>query len=375
MKHYVQMPQLSETVNEGVLVAWFVDKGSKVQLGDLMAEVQVEKTSSEVYAPAQGTVVELRVLPGDVIAQGAVVAEIDEAELPAAAVATRTGTVQESGDDSRRIVFASPAAKRLARELNVNLEMMRGSGPGGRIIEADVQAAASKACPSDNAHSGRVTPMRRLIGDRLRKWLNETVQVTITSDADVSELLISLAQLGNAQEKGPSLTAAVVRASALALRKHPRIAARWREEALIMPESFDIGVAVSLDDGLIVPVVRAADTKDVASLGREVVSLVERARANKLKQSEVEGGVFSISNLGAFGVDAFTPVLNPPQTAILGMGRARQTPAVINGSMGIRAVMVLSLTFDHRVIDGVPAAAFLQDVVLSLQQPLAGGLI
>lgn len=377
MKHYVQMPQLSETVNEGVLVAWFVEKGSKVQLGDLMAEVQVEKTSSEVYAPAKGTVVELRVFPGDVIAQGAVVAEIDEADLPAVAVAVtpHAGEVQASGVSSRPNVLASPAAKRLARELSVNLETVKGSGPGGRIIEADIQAAARKAGPSDNAQSEPVTLMRRLIGDRLRTWLKETVQVTITSDADVSELSASLAQLNSGGERGPSLTAAVVRASALALRKHPRVAARWTEEALIMPECFDIGVAVSLEDGLIVPVIHAADTKDVVSLGREIGSLAEKARANQLKRSEVEGGVFSISNLGAFGIDAFTPVLNPPQTAILGVGRARQTPAVVNGLVDVRTTMVLSLTFDHRVIDGVPAAAFLRDLVLTLQEPLAAGLI
>ena len=376
MKHHVQMPQLSETVNEGVLVAWFVEKGSKVRVGDLMAEVQVEKTSAEVYAPADGTVVELQVAPGSVILQGAIVAEIDDTELPAVAssITSPAGESRAPSGTARSEILASPAAKRLARELGVNLEGVKGSGPGGRIVEADVHAR-HKSGPSETTRSVPITPMRRLIGDRLRSWMKETVPVTITSTADVSDLLASLSRLDNEQSKAPTLTAAIVRASALMLRRHPRLGARWAEEALIMPQAFDIGVAVSLDDGLIVPVVRAADTKDVVSLGREIASLAERSRANQLKPSDVEGGVFSITNLGAFAIDAFTPALNPPQAAILGVGRARKAPAVINGSIEVRTVMALSLTFDHRVVDGVPAAAFLQDLILSLQEPGSAGLI
>lgn len=374
MKHEIVMPQLSETVNEGVLVAWFVEEGAGVNAGELMAEVQVEKASAEVHAPAGGTVIKLCVAPGGVVAQGAVMAVIDEAGKPITAVEKALELPSRASTSFAEAVLASPAAKRLARELNVDLAGIAGSGPGGRIVEADVQLASQGSKAAATIKSVPVTHMRRTIGDRLRAWYSETVQVSIMSDADVTELSEALEQAGTGPERGPSLTAAVVRACALSLRNHARMAARWAGESLVLAESLDIGVAIALDDGLIVPVIRAADTKDLSTLSREIASLAERARALHLKPSEVEGGVFSVSNLGAFGVDAFTPALNPPQTAILGMGRAKPTPSVVDGAVRVRTRMVLSLTFDHRVVDGVPAAAFLQEVVSALQEPRARGL-
>jgi len=211
--------------------------------------------------------------------------------------------------------------------------------------------------------------MRRTIAERLQAWLGSTAQLTLTAEADVTQLAAELVRLGASWARPASYTEAAVRACALALRDHPRIGARWSEEGLVYPEHIDIGVAVSLEDGLIVPVVRGAAGKDLEALGREIADLAERARGSRLTPRDTQGGVFSVTNLGAYGIDAFTPLLNPPQTAILGVGVARPRAAVVEGEITVRTLAVLSLTFDHRVVDGAPAASFLADVVALLEDP------
>lgn len=350
------MPRLSDEVEEGILVTWFVEPDARVKRGDLIAEVQVEKVSEEVFAQAGGRVIELLVAPGDPVAQGHVIAVIEDAE-PAG-------------------VPASPAARRLARELGVDLGSVIGSGPAGRIVEEDVRTAAE--APGGREALGRspsqprpepLSPMRRTIAERLQGWLGSTAQLTLTAEADVTELAGELARLGSSWGRSISYTEAAVRACALALRDHPRMGARWSDEGLVYPEQIDIGVAVALEEGLIVPVVRAAAGKDLEALGREIADLAERARGSRLTPRDAEGGAFSVTNLGAYGIDAFTPLLNPPQTAILGVGVARPRPAVVEGAVTVRTLVVLSLTFDHRVADGAPAASFLADVVAFLEEP------
>jgi pyruvate/2-oxoglutarate dehydrogenase complex dihydrolipoamide acyltransferase (E2) component len=346
----VLMPRLSDEEEEGVLVTWFVQPGATVREGDLLAEVQVLKVSAEVVAPASGTV-ELRAQPGDVVPQGAVIAVIREPEEAPAAVP------------------ASPAARRLARELGVDLSAVRGTGPGGRIVEEDVRRAAGGAAPGAPAPVEPISPMRRAIAERLHGHLAATAQVTLTAEADVTALAQELERLSAASGRRASYTEAAVRAVALALREHPRLGGRWTEEGIVLPDRLDVGVAVALDEGLVVPVIRAVDTKDLQTLGQEIAELAERARKGALTPADLEGGVFSVTNLGAYGVDAFTPLLNPPQSAILGLGRARPRPAAVEGRVEVRTLMVLSLTFDHRVVDGAPAAAFLRTVVSLLEMP------
>lgn len=368
MTHEVLMPQLSENVEEGVVVAWFVEPGAVVAEGDLIAEVQVEKIASEVRAPAAGTILELRVQPNEVIKQGEAIALIGEVAAPPAATAvTRPSpTAERAATEQRVVVAASPAARRVARELGVDLTAIAGSGPDGRITENDVRAAATPAA------AVRVEPLsmtRRTIAERMQRSLATTAQLTETAEVDVTELAAELERLSELWGRRASYTEAVVKACATCLRSHPRVAALWTKDGLAYQDAIDIGVAVALDDGLIVPVVRAADGKDLEALNREIADLAERARGGTLSMADVEGGVFSITNLGAYPIDAFTPVLNPPQTAVLGMGRARPRPAVVDGRIEARTLMTLSLTFDHRVLDGAPAAAFLADVVSLLEEP------
>jgi len=374
MPREVLMPRLSETTDEGVVVTWFVEPGAMVREGDLVAEVQVEKMSAEVRAPVAGRIGELRIAPGGVVAQGAVLVVIEAAAgggVPAAAVeaAAPAAVAAEPGGP------ASPAAKRLARELAVDLATVAGTGPGGRIVESDIRAAADRlpggvgAPPASHGRLQPLTPMRRAIAERLHQGLASTAQLTLTAEADVTALGEQLERLTAEWRRRVSYTEAAVRACALALGEHPRVGARWTEEGLVLPERIDIGVAVALDDGLVVPVVRAADLKNLEAIGREIADLAERARTARLATAETEGGIFSVTNLGGYGIDAFTPLLNPPQTAILGLGRARPRPAVVAGAVVVRTLIMLSLTFDHRVLDGAPAAAFLATVVGLLQEP------
>jgi pyruvate dehydrogenase E2 component (dihydrolipoamide acetyltransferase) len=394
MRREIEMPRLSDSVEEGVLVTWLVGPGAPVKEGDLVAEIQVEKSSSEVLAPASGRVAELLFGAGDVVRQGAVIAVLETAEssgvgegaapagpaqaapspLPTAGAAASVVPGAPLTPAGAREIIASPAAKRLARELGVDLATVAGSGPAGRIVEADVQAAAesggaASAGVAALAAVEPLSPMRRTIADRLRAGLAETAQLTLTAEADVTELDGRLRGWTAAWGRRASYTEAIVRACALALRQHPRIAARLTDRGLERPERIDIGVAVALEDGLIVPAVRDADRKDVAALGREIADLADRARAGTLAPADTQGACFSVTNLGAYRVDAFTPLLDPPQTAILGVGRARPRPAVVAGAVVPRTLVVLSLTFDHRVVDGAPAAAFLQAVVDRLEAP------
>ena len=372
MRRDVLMPRLSEEAEEAVVVAWFVEPGDMIKTGDLMAELQVEKLSSEFHAPFSGRVADLLVKPGGVVAQGAPIAVVEEVEVPvgvAAPVEAKAPPGQVVQTPVTQPVPVSPAARRLARELGVDLASLRGSGPGGRIVEADVQTAAQRAGGdgevSQAAPQPRIeplTPMRRAIAGRLLTWLGSTAQLTLFAEVDVTVLADSL----GAQ---PAYLAAVVKALALAIGGHPAIGARWTDAGLAFSDRHDIGIAVALPDGLLTPVVRDVHRKDVSALQRELAELTDRARAGNLAPADVEGAVVSVTNLGAYRVDGFTPLLNPPQTAILGMGRARPRPAVVDGVIAPRLLMTLSLTFDHRVIDGAPAAAFLTEVVELLEVP------
>jgi len=357
------MPVLSDEVEEGVLVTWFVVPGASVRAGDLVAEVQVEKVSEEVRAPADGRLLEALVAQGDVVRQGAPIAvlEVGAAEPAPAAPAA------PPGGPTAPVVAASPAARRLARELGVDLATVTGTGPGGRILEADVQMASSGAVEGA-VRTEPLSPMRRTIATRLTTGLHEAAQLTLTAEADATDLAAGLAARASSGGR-PSYTAAVVRACAIALRDHPRMARRWSAEGLVPVAAIDVGVAVALDDGLVVPVLRAADQKGLEALAEELGALAERIRSGSITSPETQGAVMTVTSLGAHRIDAFTPLLDLPQAAILGVGRARPRPAMVGGAVVARTLMTLSLTIDHRVVDGEPAAAFLDQVIAILEEP------
>ena len=384
MRHEILVPRLSETTEEGILVTWFVEPDQSVKAGDPVAEVQVEKMAAEVTAPADGRVTEILAAQGDVVTQGALLAVV-ESEAAAAAAGSP----------------ASPAARRLARELGVDIATLTGTGPAGRIVEADVRRAAEGSPAATGTPEPAITPLpaaeptsapastaagpvpglglgwrveplpalRRAIGERLLASVQATAQLTITAEADVTDLAAALEELTTRTGRPHGILGATIRAVALALRDHPALTAARVADGLAFPEQVDVGCAVALADGLVVPVVRDPASRSIAEIEADVADLAARAREGRLAPPDTTGACISVTNLGAHRVDAFTPLLNPPQSTILGLGRARLRPAVVGGAIVPRRLAVLSLTIDHRVVDGKPAAAFLDTVLGLLETP------
>ena len=433
------------SMTEGVVDEWYVGDGDRVEVGELLYRLETEKVNLDVDAEVAGVVKHLigegiTKEPGDVVGY---IFDIDEEipdNLPALAggaaqapdttkqasdtpiQATTTNANTESGDQ----IKASPTARRLARELGVDYTTLTGSGPGGRIIEADIQAAADTAQPTDNVASpsspmarklarelgvdlnlikgtgpgGRITKedveaavqstspsppvaakgstglpirgMRKTIAERMHASLMEMAQLTMDMDVNMDDAIKLRGQLVDewaGQDVKPTYTDIVIRAAAKALETHPLINASWGEKEIELHGQVNIGMAVSLDEGLIVPVLHNANLISMKELAALSSRLAEAARNNALALDDLQGGTFTVSALGMMGVDAFTPIINSPQAGILGVNRIRDEVAWEGERPYKTQVMRLSLTWDHRVLDGAPAAAFLGEVKTLLEAP------
>lgn len=337
----VPMPVVTEAGEEAVVTAWMVDEGASVREGALIAEVQAEKVADQVYAPADGIVRGL-VAINQPVAQGSPICRIDE-----------SGEVRASGETSgpspappRERVAASPAARRLARELGVDLAAVPGSGPAGRVTEADVRAAAGTEEPGEAFGALRAT-----IARNMRESHTITAPVTLTTTADVTDALPD------------NVTARVVRAVARVLQDHPALNGTRSGDRFLPAGPANVALAMQTEDGLVAPVIRDPAARTIDELATDIADIAERARTRRLSAADFEGGTFSVSNLGPYGVEAFTPIVNLPQVAILGVGTIRTVPGFgPDGSVVPRREMVLSLTFDHAFVDGAPAAALLSDL-------------
>ena len=264
----------------------------------------------------------------------------------------------------------TPAARKLAAEHNIDTASLTGTGPGGRITREDVQQAidaaqapAEVSAPAQEQAQDQSVPlrgMRKVIAERMHKSLTDTAQLTITTEVDVTQLIERREEVR--RQFNTTYNDFIIQACAHALLQHPRMNASLEGDAIQLHGAVHVGFAVALDEGLIVPVVHDADKKPLKTIAQEARALAEKARAGRLKLEEVSGGTFTVSNLGMAGVDAFTPILNSPQTGILGVGRIVDKPVIYQGEIARRSMLVLSLTFDHRVIDGAPAGAFLGSV-------------
>jgi pyruvate dehydrogenase E2 component (dihydrolipoamide acetyltransferase) len=309
---------------------------------------------------------------------------IVEEDVLAASVAD----VEVAPSDSR--VLITPVARRLAQEHGVAIGDLVGTGPGGRITQDDVlrvadQRAVTTGAPSDQADQRRpaaepsgvaaLSRVRRITAERMAASAHVTASVTLFLEADFSEaarfraqLQPEFARLGVAKLPWDAL---IARAAALALLDHPAVLAQWADgEGLRRPEAVHVGVAVALEpEGLVVPVLHDAATRSLRELAADLLALADKARAGRLSPTEMQGGTFTITNLGAYRIDGFTPIVNPPETAILGVGRIAEKPAVVDGKVEVRTQCTLSLSFDHRVVDGAPAAAFLARLAELLERP------
>jgi pyruvate dehydrogenase E2 component (dihydrolipoamide acetyltransferase) len=406
----VTMPKFGLTMHEGTLQRLFKAAGESVTAGEPLYEVETEKVLYVVESPATGTVAVWIHEEGATIECGGLVAVIAEAGEDSAAIASRhagnsstkgnatnsqsgaatgasaTPARAESGDNNsistegRRAV--SPVARKLAAELKVDLSRVNGTGPGGRVTREDVERAAkqggteqaragsgtgaaaiSAASPDAGKAELRSIPLRgirRAIATRMHQSLRDTAQLTITSEIDITAATELRARL--TREFDFTYTDMLIQAAARALVRHPRMNSRIEGDAIVTPSEVNIGMAVALDEGLIVPVIHDADRKSLRDIAAATRDLAERARSGKLRIEDVSGGTFTVTNLGTWGVDAFTPILNLGETGILGVGRIVEKPAIYRGEIAKRSMVTLSLSFDHRVIDGAPSAAFLQTV-------------
>ena len=404
----VILPKLGLAQEDGTIVKWLKPEGSRVSKGEPLFEVMTDKATLEVESPASGVVLRILVPEGKTVPVAATIAVIgepgervpaaersgrEEAEAVSSRAATgssfgQVGPTEEGGSAGAAPRAAgerlriSPRARALAASRGLDVRVITGSGPGGRIVEQDVQQAlaarkpatpAAPASPSSASSAPVAARMRVIIARRMLESLHTTAQLTLTSEADMAEAVRLREEIAPELERrdGVSVTYTdlVVRAAALALRDHPALNARWEGDGPRRLDDINVGVATALDDGLVVPVVRNADRSTLSQISAAIRDLSGRARALRLRPEEMQGGTFTVTNLGMFEIDAFTPILNPPEAAILGMGRVHRRPAAAGDRVEIRPAMALSLTFDHRVVDGAPAAQFLQRIKHLLEHP------
>ena len=421
----ILMPALSPTMTEGTLARWLKKEGDNVTAGDVIAEIETDKATMEVEAVDEGVLGKILVAEGTAgVAVNAPIAILvdageavpSEAKPNAAAPAqpapqTADSTPKPSaaapvanGHDKGARVFASPLARRLAQQAGVALDGIKGSGPNGRIIKADVEAAqaggaaaapkpaaapAPVAAPAPTPAAPRPaviagahklvphTNMRKVIARRLSESKQTVPHFYVTADIEIDALMKLRAELNAKSPKdGPtafklSVNDLVIKATAVALRRVPTANASWTDEGVAMYDDVDISIAVATDGGLITPIIRRADQKGVATISNEMKDLASRARAGKLKPEEFQGGGFSISNLGMFGVKSFSAIINPPQGGILAVGAGEPRPVVKDGALAIATVMSCTLSVDHRVVDGAVAAEWMAAFKAIVQDPLS----
>lgn len=369
----------SSDAEEGFIANWFAREGSAVKEGQVLGEVMVEKATLEVAAPQAGLVRRVLIRRGDVVKPGQVVAEIaaegEAAAEPASSAAPVAGWSPEAdATGGAAFVPASPAAKRLARELGVDLAGLTPAN-GERITEEDVRRAAEADAASSSPAMAAIEPtlpaetgerlagMRKVIAERMTRSLQQAAQLTLTTEASADTLVEVSARTG------AGYTALIAWALVRALQRHPALNATLEGDVLRRHAAVHLGLAVALEDGLVVPVLRDAGSLAFGELSSRMRELTEQARAGTSALGDLSGSTFSLTTLGAYEIDAFTPILNPPEVGILGIGRMREAIVPRAGQPALGHVVALSLTFDHRAVDGAPAAAFLRTVKQLVEAP------
>jgi pyruvate dehydrogenase E2 component (dihydrolipoamide acetyltransferase) len=443
----ILMPALSPTMTEGTLTRWLKKEGDTIKAGDVIAEIETDKATMEVEAVDEGVLGKILVVDGSanvavnvpigiLVDEGEVVpAQAGAAPAPAAparaaapapeaapaepaagpqpeaaptqATPAAPAPVSNGHDTSDGRIFVSPLAKRMARQAGIDLATVHGSGPNGRIIRADIEAAqkggvqapaaAAASAPAPAVAPPPVAPlgqaaaptitaphklvphpsMRKVIARRLAEAKATIPHFYVSMDIEIDALVDLMKQLNaKSPKEGPGVYAItindlVIKAAAATLRQIPTVNASWTEDGMVFYDDVDISVAVSIPDGLITPIIRHADEKGLSTISREMKDLAGRARAGKLKPEEFQGGGFSISNMGMFGVSEFAAIINPPQGAILAVAAGQKRPVVKNDALAIATVMTCTLSVDHRVVDGALGAQWLRAFKRVVEDPLS----
>lgn len=412
MEEVVLMPRLSDTMTEGVIAGWNKNVGDTVKKGDVLAEIETDKATMELESYKNGKLLYQGAKKGEKIAVNDLLCIIGEegkvdvnaivaaakgggGAAPAVSQATTasqpaaqpTETVaQPEASNTNGRVKASPLAKKMAAEKGIDISKVNGSGDGGRIVKSDIdnykpaapaQAPAAKTAVASQAPAGvvsfdevSVSQMRKVIAKRLAESKFTAPHFYVTVAIDMDAAVASRAKLNEVSKVKISFNDLVLKACAVALKQHPAVNSSWLGDKIRVNHHVNIGVAVAVEDGLLVPVVRFADTKSLSQIAAEVKEFAQKAKDKKLQPSDWEGNTFTISNLGMFGVDEFTAIINPPDSCILAIGGISQVPVVKNGAIVPGNVMKVTLSCDHRVVDGATGAAFLQTLKSLLEEPL-----
>lgn len=408
------MPKLGLTMEEGTILKWRKGEGETVEKGEIILDIQTDKVEYEVESPDGGLLLKTLAGEGDVVPCGTDIAVIGEAEedisgfgsapaktpsIPPESAASdepatsapptfhqaptptpATPVVAPPASSGR--VFASPAARRVARELGIDYRTLKGTGPGGRIVQADVRSAAESGLPAAPAaasgppavaDSTPLAGMRKIIAERMLSSWSQVPRITMQAEVDLTNLLAVREASRQAWENDlgvkVSINDLILFYTARAVRRCPAVNVRLTESALEQMQDVNIGVAVAVAQGLMVPVIRGADQKSIDAISRESRALAEAARAGALDLDALEGGTFTLTNLGAYGVDHFSAIINHPESAILSVGAARERAVVRNGEVVARTTAFIGINADHRVVDGAPAAEFLSTLKEMLEHP------
>ena len=391
----IKLPRLGQGMESGTIVKWLKSEGDPVEKGEPLYELDTDKVTQEVEADASGVLLKIAISEGEVEV-GKTIAVIGEQgesvpdETPAPEAAAKpeakrgsppSETLQQTvARDERRDgdrVKASPLARRIARERGIELTSLTGTGPEGRIVAEDVERAAAAPAPTAAVAEApgevevvELSSLRRTVARRMTEaWQAPAFQISMS--ADMTRALAVRARLVELRADGakPTISDLLTKVAAAALMRHREVNAHFAGDSVRLMPSADIGIAVATERGLLVPVIRSCERRTIPEIASARADLVERARTGKLQQGDLEGGTFTISNLGMYGVEQFVAVLNPPQAAILAVGAVQDTPVAVDGVVQIRPVMTMTLTCDHRSVDGATAADFLRTVKTFLEEP------
>jgi pyruvate dehydrogenase E2 component (dihydrolipoamide acetyltransferase) len=361
----VVMPRLSLTMKEGTVGKWYKKEGETVEKGEPIVEVVSEKATYDLEAPSSGILRRVLVEAGLDVPVNATLAVITMPDEPYEEIEATSGTKETAEPEGGGRVLASPAAKRLAREHGINLSTVAGSGAEGRIAEEDVQRVIKQKAGT-MPRVKQIIPLsgyKKTTAERLSKSFRTAPHSTVVMETDMSKAT-------ELHEKTQaSYTAIIVKAVARALRQFPVMNSTLDGSNVMVYEDINVGVAVATENGLVVPVVHNVDGKPLREIDAAIRELGEKARLTGLSKEDLTGGTFTVTNLGMYDVDLFTPIINPPEAAILGIGKTTPRPVAVDDSVEIKPILMLSLSYDHRIVDGAPAAQFLKRVKQEIEKP------
>jgi pyruvate dehydrogenase E2 component (dihydrolipoamide acetyltransferase) len=382
----VIMPKLGQTMEEGIIEKWRKKEGERVEKGDILLDITTDKATLEVESYVSGLVKKIIHQEGETVPVAKVIAYIGEPEdevpsiievMPAPEIKQEIPEkeVKEREEIGERIK-ASPAARRIAREKKIDISLIKGTGPGGRITEKDVLDAKKEVLPKKEASAKPISPIRRIIGERMSLSKREIPHYYLTASLDMHEVIELRKKINQETKKDEakvSYNDFLIKAVALTIREFPSFNTYFEKGVIKEREAINIGLAVAIPEGIIVPVIRNAAYSPFMEIVKKRQELVEKARTQRLFPDEYSGGSFTISNLGAYSIESFCAIINPPECAILAVGSIADSPVVLKGEITIRPLMKVTLSLDHRVIDGVVGAGFLQKLKELIELP--GGLM